>query len=302
MTEIYNWPKLKLSGKSVFPNLPFWLFAEAEVLHADAFPTFWLDPPDSEMSVFCSNSPTFSWFSHLHSVECMVFCSEHFLIFHVFLTTEQEAQACIAVNSVLSSINTAFSSWVWLKQNSELFPTRILHLANIGNRCHYHMRMYLQKCCCFPRESSWLCSLKKLNGMLWGREECSSFRRGRGPSFCYWIKPAKGRNPEGFEVKSTFTLKVSWGKYNPLVNSLISIKKWVLCCWMCLGNSSSPNHWQAKGAWGDPWAPRLQLIGWFQSKVLLSSIEVQLRSGRYLCLLPLRGKSRCSLVVLSAVL
>lgn len=37
-------------------------------------------------------------------------CSEHFLIFHVFLTTEQEAQACIAVNSVLSSINTAFSS------------------------------------------------------------------------------------------------------------------------------------------------------------------------------------------------
>lgn len=137
--------------------------------------------------------------------------------------------------------------------------------------------------------------------MLWGWEECSSFRRGRGPSFCYWIKPPKGRDPKGFEVKSTFALEVSWGKYNPPVESLFSIKKWVLCCWMCLENSSSPNHWEIKSAWGGSWAPSLQLIGWFQSKVLPSSIEVQLRRGCYLYPLPLRGKSRCSLLVSSAV-
>lgn len=61
----------------------------------------------------------------------------------VFLTTKQEARASIAANSVLGSIDTTFSSWIWLKQNSELFPTRISLLAKIGNSCHYHMRMYL---------------------------------------------------------------------------------------------------------------------------------------------------------------
>jgi len=60
MTEIYNWPKRKLSRKSVFPNLSFQLFAETEVLYAGAFPSFWLDLPGNEMSFFFSNSLNFS--------------------------------------------------------------------------------------------------------------------------------------------------------------------------------------------------------------------------------------------------
>lgn len=56
-------PKKAPSEEQVFPNLPFQLFVEAGVLHANTFPTFWLVLLDNGESVFYFNFPILSWFS-----------------------------------------------------------------------------------------------------------------------------------------------------------------------------------------------------------------------------------------------